>query len=441
MINKFKWIPYPSIEKADILNNPYCGLYSIYRFYADNKYDINLISNHQICLLEINLINFNDRPLSMEALGNIEWIFRYFTLHKKQMIVRFLYDWEGKGLDSEPKNIGIVLNHMEQLSDLLKEFEDSIYIIQGLFIGSWGEMHSSRYLSEEHMTRLAYKLYDCTGEGTQIALRCPSFWRMIFKTNQPLDDKTVYSKLIRSRFSLFNDGILSSYTDYGTYGYIRAKVSDNYSDKWIRKDELNFQNKLCRYVSNGGEVINNCKYNDVETAVRELRIMRVSYLNDGYDREVLDKWKASKSPSSKPIWKDKSAFDYIAAHLGYRYLIKDIKVSPPLKGGIKIKIKLCNTGFSSSYHRFDLKLALAAIINTNFYEYHINTDTRFWLPNETVEFETFIRLDALKDKHYILCLAIYDPRIGKYIKLANSFSPGSYKGYYKLGEIKLANII
>ena len=54
--------PYPSIEKADILNNPYCGLYSIYRFYADNKYDINLISNHQICLLEINLINFNDRP-------------------------------------------------------------------------------------------------------------------------------------------------------------------------------------------------------------------------------------------------------------------------------------------------------------------------------------------------------------------------------------------
>ena len=96
---------------------------------------------------------------------------------------------------------------------------------------------------------------------------------MIFKTNQPLDDKTAYSKLIRSRFSLFNDGILSSYTDYGTYGYIRAKVSDNYSDKWIRKDELNFQNKLCRYVSNGGEVINNCKYNDVETAVRELRIM------------------------------------------------------------------------------------------------------------------------------------------------------------------------
>jgi len=446
MVRKFRWYPFPIIEKTNILSNPYCGLYSMYRFYAEpntNREEgisldnIVISPNQQMCLLEINLIDFNDKSLSMDALQNIKDIFNYFSFHRKQMIVRFLYDWEGKGVLSEPKDIGFILDHMGQVSDLLKEFQDDIYIIQGLFIGSWGEMHNSRYLSEAYMTRLANKLYESSGHRTQIALRCPSFWRMIFRTNQPLDANTAYSDLRKARFSLFNDGMLGSDTDYGTYGNIHARDANNYSDKWIRKDELDFQYKLCSYVSNGGEVINNNKYNDVLPAIKDLKKMRVSYLHNDYDQQVLDKWKTSKSGLLNPLWKDKSAFEYIVAHLGYRFLIKDIKISSPSTNRLKVKVKICNRGFAPCYHRFDVKLAVVNIRKSEAYEYLINTDTRFWFPNEVVELVTLIDTDKLKEDQYILCLSIYDSRSRKYIEIANNYSQVEDTAYYKLGNINI----
>src|SRR5690554_2911369 len=128
---KIKWISLPRTNKAQTLNNPYCGWYSIFRFYADNKtnYDEGikleeaiLSSNHQLCLVEINLRNFNDKPLTIDALLNVKKIFRHFLLQEKQMIVRFVYDWDGNGILTEPKDISFILKHMDQLSDLLMEY-------------------------------------------------------------------------------------------------------------------------------------------------------------------------------------------------------------------------------------------------------------------------------------------------------------------------------
>ena len=441
-----KWDSFSSTEIDKAISNPYCGFYLIYRFYANPHKNIEeniiledtvIISNHQICLIEINLIDYNDRSLSVDALKNIENIFQYFIIHKKQLIVRFVYDWEGKGVLSEPKDIGIILNHMEQLSGILKDLERHIYIIQGLFIGSWGEMHNSRYLSERHIITLAKKLYDCSGKSTQIALRCPSFWRMIARSYQPLDEKAAYSETFKARFSLFNDGMLASDTDYGTYGNIYSKEAKNYSDKWIRKDEIDFQNKLCRFVSNGGEVINNCSYNDAENAIEDLRKMKVSYLHCAYDMQVLNKWKQTKSGLKAPLWKNKSAYDYIWAHLGYRFLIKDIKVSAGHDRNIKVAIKICNTGFAPCYHKFDVKISLAGVGSNEIYECKPDTDTRFWFPDEIVTLESIIPGEKLKGDKYILCFSIYDSRTGQYIKTANKYKTEDHKGYYRLGYIKI----
>lgn len=441
-----RWSPFSAAEKAVVLNNPYCGLYSIYRFYADpiknRKEKIKIentvvIANHQLCLLEINLIDFNDKPLSKEALKNIENIFQYFIIHKKQLIVRFVYDWEGKGVLSEPKDISIILRHMEQLAEILKGLERHIYIIQGLFIGSWGEMHNSRYLSERHILTLAKKLYYCTGKRTQIAVRCPSFWRMIARTNQSLDEKTAFTEMFGARFSLFNDGMLASDTDFGTYGHVYAKESRNLNDKWIRRDELDFQNRLCRFVSNGGEVINNCGYNDAAAAAEDLRKMRVSYLHCAYDMEVLNKWKRSPFGSSDPLWKNKSAYEYISAHLGYRFIIKDVKVTACHGRNVKAAIKLCNTGFAPCYHKFDVKIALTGVGSGEIYEQSVDTDTRFWFPDEQVELKTVVPVDELKGKKYILCLGIFDNRTRQFIRLANNYKTGDINGYYRLGYLKI----
>jgi hypothetical protein len=448
IVKKVKWMPLPRTEKAEALYNPYCGLYSIFRFYADSELlyqeeivveKVEIEKDQQICLVEINLVRFNETAISMDALANIRRIFRCFTDNGKQMIVRFVYDWEGKGILNEPKDAVIIERHMEQLSPLLKEYGDSIYILQGLFIGSWGEMHNSRYLSERHMTRLAKQLYACSGENTQIALRCPSFWRMVFKTNQPLDASTAFLNIQKARFALFNDGMMASETDFGTYGSILARESTAHSDKWIRQDELDFQNELCKYVSNGGEVINECALNDITPAIEVLKKMRVSYLHCKYDEKVIDKWKACKSGISNSLWKDKTGYEYIAAHLGYRFRIEDAGVSwsSDKNGGLKIFIKISNLGFAPCYHKFEVKFVIRTASFSEVYEYSIDTDTRMWLPQEKQELEQIIPVEGMEQRSYILCFGIFDPRSQHSIQIANTFSTADHFGNYHLGNFIL----
>ncbi|MDF2484408.1 MAG: hypothetical protein K0R46_576 [Herbinix sp.] len=444
-IKKIKWISLPRNEKALAMSNPYCGLYSIFRFYADCELiqpDNVLIENtavspdQQLCLIEINLIHYNESLLSEDALYIIRRIFLHFTELGKQMIVRFLYDWDGKGVLHEPKDLIIILNHMKQLSPLLKEYTKSIYILQGLFIGSWGEMHNSRYLGERQMVLLTRQLYECSGDYTQIALRCPSFWRMIFKSVQPLEEESAFSNIRKARFSLFNDGIMASETDYGTYGSISAKDTRSCSEKWARGEELEFQGRLCRYVSNGGEVINDNPYNNVPLAIETLKEMRISYLHWKYDEQVLNKWKASRSGVTNVLWRDKTAYEYIIAHLGYRFTIEEVSLSNAAgkDGMLKADLMIRNLGFAPCYHRFCVTFVVRTTSFLESYEYSVDTDTRKWMPEEKVAIEIYIPAEDLKPGNYNLCFGIYDQQSQTPIQIANTFSSMDYTGRYNLGN-------
>jgi hypothetical protein len=446
-INRIKWMPLPRAEKAEALKNPYCGLYSIFRFYVDCERmqpDGELIENvkvdqhQQLCLVEINLLPFNESPLSDQALQIVKRIFLHFSIQEKQMILRFVYDWEGKGVLNEPKDVSIIINHMSQLAPLLKEFTNHIYVLQGLFIGSWGEMHSSRYLSERNMTRLAKHIYECIGEKTQIALRCPSFWRMIFKTYQPLDETTAFTNIQKARFALFNDAIMASEADFGTYGNISIADAKAYGDKWLREEELEFQNKLCRYVSNGGEVINECRYNDAEPAIETLKKMRISYLHCEYDEQVLNKWRTSRFNSAAILWKDKSAFEYITAHLGYRFTLGEASLFVNSdKSSLKAAVRITNMGFAPCYHKFEVKFVVRTPSFSEVYECGVDTDTRRWMPNEKVDLEVVIPAREWSQKSYILCFGIYDTQLQQPIQIANTFSAADHTGVYSLGNFMI----
>ncbi len=446
-INRIKWMPLPRTEKAEALKNPYCGLYSIFRFYVDCERiqpdgelieDVKVDQHQQLCLVEINLLPFNEGPLSNQALQIVKRIFLHFSLQEKQMLLRFVYDWEGKGVLNEPKDVSIIINHMSQLASLLKEFTNHIYVLQGLFIGSWGEMHSSRYLSERNMTRLAKHIYEYTGENTQIALRCPSFWRMIFKTYQPLDETTAFTNIQKARFALFNDAIMASEADFGTYGSINMADAKAYGDKLLREEELEFQNKLCRYVSNGGEVINECRYNDVEPAIETLKKMRVSYLHCEYDEQVLNKWRNSRSNSASVLWKDKSAFEYITAHLGYRFTLGEASLFVHSdKCSLKAVVRITNMGFAPCYHKFDVKFVVRTPSSSEVYECSVDTDTRMWMPYEKVDLEAVIPVREWSQKSYILGFGIYDAQLQQPIQIANTFSAADHTGVYSLGNFMI----
>ena len=128
---------------------------------------------------------------------------------------------------------------------------------------------------------------------------------------------------------LFNDGIMASESDLGTY-----------TD---RSRELSYQDEVCLTVPNGGEVVSDTVYNDVENAMNTLQTMHVSYLNRMYDEKVLKKWK------NQP-YEDTTGYDYIGAHLGYRYEISGTAFSYKMFGQTaKLTLSVKNTGFAPAY--------------------------------------------------------------------------------------------
>ncbi len=78
----------------------------------------------------------------------------------------------------------------------------------------------------------------------------------------------------------FNDGMLGSVSDYGTYSDNTRQDAGDFS-AWTREEELAFQDVLCSSVPSGGEVIVDNPYNDLENAIADLKTMHVSYLNEG----------------------------------------------------------------------------------------------------------------------------------------------------------------
>lgn len=112
-----------------------------------------------------------------------------------------------------------------------------------------------------------------------------------------------------------------------------------------RADELTFQDKLCQYVPNGGEVITPNSRNDLDAAIQTLQTMHVSYLNKDYDPDVINKkWKTSLYSGSDLLYHGMTGYNYISCHLGYRYVLTASAFSP---GQVSITVE--NKGFSSCY--------------------------------------------------------------------------------------------
>ena len=108
-------------------------------------------------MLEINISRYFCTELTDKAKENLRAILAVYKKAGVTLIIRILYDWDGKGKLYEPKELDEVIWHMSQIKAVLADFPGTVYISQGVFIGSWGEMHSSAYLDNESVTILVKK--------------------------------------------------------------------------------------------------------------------------------------------------------------------------------------------------------------------------------------------------------------------------------------------
>lgn len=419
------------------LNNPYQGWYRIYGYALSDSEPVNMETvqtaiasdDNQLVLLEINLRNYASSDISAAGLSQLESVLLAWKDSGKQLILRFLYDWNGKAKETEPKDISFIKRHMTQTAEIVNQHTDCIYLMQGIYVGNCGEMNNSNYMSEETMCELAEYLDSVIDKSIYLSVRTPAHYRAISKSFEPLDEKDAFSASLRARLGLFNDGMLGSISDLGTYGETSIADAKEFTDKGTREEEISFQNTLCHYVPNGGEAVLDNEYNDFSNAVTDLRDMHISYLDCGYDLAVLDKWRKAVYDGDD-CFRGMDGYSYIGAHLGYRYAIQSSGCSFDTSHDdtATLSITMENSGFSGSYRIFTSTVTVLREDGSVCDTIPASADNRFWKSGETATFDVPLDIRAYKEGSYQIYYQLSDSALERNILLANDSKPSEY-GY------------
>lgn len=488
---KATFTPANFTESAKALQNPYCGFYRLLQYLAaDEKDPQDWIAEFLVpqagglCLLEINLQEYSSRPLDPSALAGIDRLFSAAHENNIELIVRFLYDWDGKPLNTEPKDLSLVRTHITELSDIVNRHTDCIYILQGCLTGAYGEMHDGRFSTSAAQKELITLLAESIDPTVFLAVRRPVMQRLFTESSLSVTKKNAFDGSHKARLGLYNDGIFGSETDLGTYAAVPASISGTGtpSAAWkqyperpcTRPAELSFQDKLCTFVPNGGEAVGTTAFSVYLACIRDLMQMHVSYLNADYDPKLISAWKEKNCTDTGQFLSGRSAFDgitfkknsfnesvfdgcslydYVSAHLGYRYLITSAEVKPAPPGRLNFRITIENRGFAPAYRKFETTLILLPMRNvpsastepTDITEpaaatkpthatelaeqpdalfYPVSFDNRFLQGNgATAQLALSIPKKDLPEGAYEVRLTMKDPKSGKPIYFANTSNP------------------
>lgn len=370
--------------------NPMRGWYSIYTFQAEQKPDFEdlkwcLQENESMALVIFDIGYFKNKALSKDALLYLAQILEFFSEHERDVILRPVYDRVGKGRQHEPETFEQVMMHLQQMGEALQQNAFSVVIFQGLLVGSWGEMHDSSYLSQEHLEKLSQCILPYLEKEIYLAVRTPAQWRQL------VDEKTFNNSMCR--ITLFDDGIFGSDSHLGTFG-MYTKEAAGWQNAWMREEELIFEEKLCLKVPCGGEVLASCdgKKRHPEDMYQEIRKMHLSYLNSKHDIKRLDEWR-------EMTWQGQSFYDYVSEHLGYCFSVSSIKFQ--IKHGLRKKLQLLleikNEGFGVCFQETEAELIIES--NSEKQVIMVPIDFRKWRLDE--KRQVVVNLPFIKGEIYL----------------------------------------
>lgn len=336
-------------ESSKPLYNPDRGWYEMERFQLGEETPAPVCQPlHALTLLEVNLAAYRDCALSDLALGQLEALLQSLRQSGCHAILRPLYDWDGQCFLHEPERVEQVCAHIRQLAPLLHAYAEEIFLLQGMLVGNWAEMHGSRHLAPDSLRRLFDALTEAVGPGTYLAVRTPSFWRTCVRCGDP--DPVDAAAL---RLGVFDDALCSSETDLDTFGAEDA-VPGSYTHKRPPAEERRFIALLARHAPFGGETAAPHACNEGNAFLAQLAAMGGTYLNAAYHEQVTAAWKST--PCTQPgVFRGSSCFAAIGESLGYRLVADSVQLKRDVVG-----IRLRNVGWAGLYRDYPVRLLFQA---------------------------------------------------------------------------------
>lgn len=390
------WIDPPQVEivfeeSDEILINPERGFYMPVDILSEDTLDWVREQGFSLVYSYVMLDDFRERPLTESFLDDIDASFDSLRDSGLKIILRFAYNL-GPWPDSEPDaSKAQILEHIEQLTPILRTNADVLSVVQAGFIGAWGEWHSSTNGLLDHPQDkfdILEALLDALPEHRMVQLRYPPYKEEGY--GGPLRLARAHNGTYASRIGHHNDCFLSSDTDVGTY-------PDGEIEYW-----LDFLQVETQYLPMGGETCSpNSPRSDCPSATSEMERLHFTYINDQYH------------PGIVRSWVEGGCYDQMSRLLGYRFVLRRLRYpeSVPPGGVLTFELDLDNLGWAAPFnarpvvivfegpedHQAELELAdprywFAADSQTVSARIQLPSDITegkyvfgFWLPDESEE--------------------------------------------------------
>ncbi|MBO1363117.1 DUF4832 domain-containing protein [Prevotella sp. A2931] len=335
-----------------------------------------------------------------------------------KIILRFAYTSSATEPDAPMR---VIKQHLDQLKPLLTDNKDVIACVQAGFIGAWGEWYYSSNDLNNTASRneVLTKWLEVLPSDRCIQVRTPAYKKNFTGSQTPLDDATAYNGTPMARIAHHNDAFMADATNMGTY-------EDVTKDKdYLAKDGL--------YVPVGGET---CRTSSTATpshgaeALQDLKYLHWSFLNDAYDKVVLQQWEKDGQMAE------------IRLKLGYRIVLTRGEYSTKHIPGstLNVKLSLQNIGFAAMYNPRKVQLILRSTDGTTEYVAALGDDPRAWKPLRATTLTADVALPAdLPAGDYKLFLFLPDAessisaRADYAVRLANKDMWEAATGYNNLG--------
>ena len=345
-------------------------------------------------LLEFYLTNYVATDIAEDYLQTIRAQFQSMRDGGAKCILRFCYSdgfaESDKPWDATPEQ---VRRHLEQVTPLIREYADIIMVVQAGFIGSWGEWYYTENFKDNTSRKaLVDALLDAVPENRQIELRTPAYKMGLYGYTlaDTLTRAEAHQPTAKARLGGHNDCYLSSANDVGTY---RSNKDREY---WEAETF---------YTIMGGESCELTQYCHCEGsekyrgALKDLALNHFTYLNSGYHQQVLKRWR------------DEGCMDEIKKRLGYRFVLEEGQFTEEPEAGksFRVILKLVNHGFAPAMNPRDVELVLTDKSGKVVETYPVDSDPRYWMPEEETVIEKTITLPEGISGKINLYLNLPDP--------------------------------
>lgn len=381
-----------------------------------------------------------DLELTSAAISALANMLEQIKQNNNTIILRFVYDNNAtgvvEGIDKFEPGQAMLLKHIAQLGPTLTKYASTINVIQMGFYGLWGESYYNTDVNShpEYYKQTAEALLKATaGTDINIALRTPSYYTSYREINiEDIENDITTSDEDAYRVGIFNDAYGASYDDLGTYTY-------------DREAETNWLHNQASHTFFGGEAIIDSgydasnpssaigPYNTAMYFIQEAFKLHTSYVNWEWNQLLHEQWAKQTYTGDDPYYYGKSALTYIENHLGYRFVVKEVRTyeNAESKGTLPIDITVENVGFANLIKgkRADIVLTDNSGKTVKTYE-GVNIDAKDFLSQTTIKKSISINLPELALGEYKV-----------YLRLSNGevLNNGNYYGAIQFANDNMYN--